>query len=276
MQKFECNTAISIFCSRCVKRVIAVSFLFGYYSQLSAQNKKAEPPVKKQVLATQTPDTAVFAPFDFSRDLQEQLPGLDSLVMIAHAHSPTVHKFESFSQAQKEKIALAKKSWSSNIQVFTNYSIGNQTLLLTGTASSDLNQISNGFRVGVNVGLPISELLTRGNRITLAKAEAQAAAEQVDEAALLLEKEVVLVYYQLLNAYRQWRTNQSLVEKSAISELLSERKLLANEISIADYTRIAEIKASADSRKFESEKLLFESYFTLQALLGVSLNSLKR
>lgn len=224
----------------------------------------------------QKADSLPKVPFDFNRDLQEQLPPLDSLMILARKNSPMLRKYLSFTLAQKEKIQLAKKSWSSNLQLQGNYSMGNQSLLLSGTAASDLNQLSNGYRVGVNIGLPLYEVLTRGNRIKLAKAEAQASVDQLAEASQILDKEIIDVYQQMLASFRQWRITQTLVEKSAISEMLAEKKLNENQIALADFTRISEIKSAADNRKFESEKLFFGSYYTLQVLLGVPLNSLKR
>jgi outer membrane protein TolC len=214
--------------------------------------------------------------FDFSRDIQDQLPPLDSLLLLAHQNSPMLEKYAAFNRAQKEKIALAQKSWSSNIQLQGNYSVGNQSLLLSGSASSDLNQLSNGYRFGINLGLPVYEFFTRPNRVRLAKAEAEASEFQLKEAVILLDKEIISTYHQMIASFRQMTTTQALVEKSTVSELLAEKKLYENQIPLADYTRISEIKAAAENRRYESEKLFYDSYYTLQALLGVPVQSLKR
>jgi outer membrane protein TolC len=213
--------------------------------------------------------------FDFSVDLEDQLPPLDSLLVIARENSPMLDKYHSFTQAQEAKVSLARKSWSSNIQVQGNYSMGNQSLLLSGTASSDLNQLSNGYRFGVNVGIPLFDLISRPSKIRLAQSEAQASVDQLNEARQMLDKEVISVYYQLITSYRQMRTTQMMVEKSVVSEMLAQKKLDENQIPLADYTRISEIRAAAENRKYESEKLFFDAFFTLQVMLGVSLESLK-
>ncbi len=214
--------------------------------------------------------------FDFSRDIQDQLPPLDSLLLLARQNSPMLEKFASFNKAQREKIALAQKSWSTNIQLQGNYSVGNQSLLLSGSANSDLNQLSNGYRMGINLGLPIYEFFSRPNRVKLAKAEADASEFQFKEAGLLLDKEVISTYFQMISSFRQMNTLQVLVEKANISELLAERKMNENQIPLAEYTRISEIRATSENRWYEAEKLFYDNYYTLQALLGVLIQSLKR
>jgi outer membrane protein TolC len=219
---------------------------------------------------------AGIATFDFNRDIQDQLPPLDSLMNIARAFSPMLEKFKNYSLAEREKIELARKSWSSNIQIQANYAMGNQSLLLSGSAASDLNQLSNGYRAGINLGLPIYELFTRPNRIKLAQAEAKAAKDQMNEAGLLVDREVAQIYYQLLASFKQMLVTQSFTDKAIISDLLAEKQLEKNQISLADYTRISEIRAGTEGRKYEAEKNFYNAYFSLQIILGVPLETLKR
>lgn len=214
--------------------------------------------------------------FTFSREIEDQLPNLDSLQQLARLFSPMMQKFTTISKAQQQKIELAKKSWSQHLQLQGNYAIGNQSLLLSGSTSTDINQLSNGYRFGVNLGFPIFDLLSRNNRIKLAKAEALAAEEQVDEAGLLVDKEVVTFYFQLTSYFRQLRTAIGFSEKAAVSEELARKRLDGNQIPLADFTRIAEIRAIAESRKFDAERNFFEAFFSLQAILGVPLESLRR
>lgn len=215
-------------------------------------------------------------PFDFNKEIQDQLPPLDSLMIIARAYSPMLEKYKNFSQAEREKIEIARKTWSTHIQIQGNYAIGNQNLLLSGSSGSDINQLSNGYRFGVNLGFPIYELLTRPNRIKLARSEAQAAKDQYDEAGLLVDKEVAQIYYQLLASFKQMKITQNFADKAAISDLLAEKQLEQNQVSLADYTRISEIRAGSENRKFEAEKNFYSAYFGLQIILGVPLETLKR
>lgn len=214
--------------------------------------------------------------FTFTKEIEDQLPTLDSMQQIARLFSPMMQKFATISKAQQEKIDLAKKSWSQHLQLQGNYAMGNQSLLLSGSTNTDINQLSNGFRFGVNIGFPIFDLLSRNNRIKLAKAEAQAALEQVDEAGLLVDKEVVTFYFQLTSYFRQLRTAIGFSEKAAVSEELARKRLDGNQIPLADYTRIAEIRAIAESRRFDAERNFYEAFFSLQAILGVPLEKLRR
>lgn len=254
--------------------VVFIFLLFLYFFDTSINLYGQKTGVKTAAIIDTTGNTPVI--FDFSKELQDQLPPLDSLMIIARDFSPMLDKYQSFSQAQKEKIELARKSWSVNIQLQGNYAIGNQNLILSGSGASDLNQLSNGYRMGLNLGLPLYEFFTRPNRIRLAKAEHKASEDQMREAALLVDKEVADGYYQLLASFKQMKVTFEFAEKSAISEMIAAKKLEENQIPIADYTRISEIRAGSEGRKYEAEKNFYTAYFSLQIILGIPLSSLKR
>jgi outer membrane protein TolC len=214
--------------------------------------------------------------FDLSRDLQEQLPPIDTLMKIAHEQSPMVLKFTTKSLAEKQKIALAKKTWGNHLQIFSNYSTGNQGLLLSGTTSSDVTTITNGYRAGINVSVPLNEFMTRRDRIRLAQAEYESANWQTIEAIKLVDMQIVTTYQKLLLAHKQVRANLEFSEKAAISEKLAEQQMHDNQIKLSEYTSICEIRTLSDNRLFESENNFYEMYSNLELLLGVHLISLKK
>jgi outer membrane protein TolC len=214
--------------------------------------------------------------FDLSRDLQEQLPPIDTLMKIAHEQSPGVLKYSAQSRAEKEKIALAKKTWGNHIQLFTNYSFGNQGLVINGTTASDVNTSTNGYRAGVNLSVPINEILTRKNRIKLAEAEYESATWQEVEAMRLVDIDIVTNYQKLLLAHKQVRVNMEFSEKAAVSEQLAEKQLRDNQIKLSEYTSVSEIRMLAENRLFEAQNNFYETYSKLELLLGVHLSSLKR
>lgn len=214
--------------------------------------------------------------FDFNKDLDEQLPSLDSLMVIAHERSPMVLKYAAIMRAEKEKILLAKKTWSNHLQIYGNYSMGNQGLITSGTSATEVNTLSNGYRTGVNFSIPINEFLTRGNRIRLAKAEFESATYQQMEAVQMVDLDIVTYYHKLILAHKQVKVNMEFAEKAAINERLAEIQLHDNQIKLTDYTRISEIRALADNRYFEAQSNFLDVYKHLELLLGVSLISLKR
>lgn len=227
-----------------------------------------------QVVRSQS--TESISGFDLSRDIQEQLPPLDTLMKIAHERSPMVLKYSFKTAAEKEKIALAKKTWGNHLQVFTNYSTGNQGLVISGTTASDVNSISNGYRAGINVSLPINEILTRKNRIRLAEAEYESSIWQETEARQLVDMEIVTNYQKLILSHRQVRANMEFAEKAAMNEQLAEKQFRDNQIKLVDYVSVSQVKTLAENRLFESQNDFNETYNKLELLLGVPLSSLKQ
>lgn len=215
------------------------------------------------------------ANFDFTRDLDEQLPSLDSIMIIAHQRSPMVLKFEASMRAEKEKISLAKKNWSNYLQVYANYSTGNQGVI-TSSSANEISTLTTGYRTGVNVSVPLYEFMTRGNRVRLAKAEFESAEYQQQEAIQAVDLEIITYYQKLLLAHKQVKLNMEFAEKAAINERLAEIQLRDNQMKLTDYTRVSEIRALADNRYFESQSNFLDIYKRLELLLGVSLVSLKR
>lgn len=215
------------------------------------------------------------ANFDFTRDLDEQLPPLDSIMIIAHQRSPMVLKFEALSRAEKEKISLAKKSWSNYFQVYGNYSTGNQGVI-TSSSTNEVSTLTTGYRTGVNVTVPLNEFMTRGNRVRLAKAEFESAEYQQQEAIQSIDLEIITYYQKLLLAHKQVKLNMDFAEKAAINERLAEIQLRDNQMKLTDYTRVSEIRALADNRYIEAQSNFLDTYKRLELLLGVSLISLKR
>jgi outer membrane protein TolC len=214
--------------------------------------------------------------FDLSRDIEEQLPPLDTLMLIAHERSPMVLKFAATSRAEQEKISLQKKTWTNHIQIFGNYSTGNQGAIITGTTVSDINSYATGWRAGVNLSVPIYEFVSRSSRIRLAKAEYQSATYQTAEAIQLVDMDIITLYEKLLFAHKQVRNNLEFAEKARINEELAGIQLRENQTKLADYTRISEIRALADNRLTESQSLFLEVYNKLELMLGVTLISIKR
>ncbi|MCH8553965.1 MAG: TolC family protein [Schleiferiaceae bacterium] len=216
---------------------------------------------------------AVHQVFDLSVDLSRQLPSLDTLFAIARQYSPMVNKNVEFYQAQIQKIKLEKRRYWKHISLFANYSEGNQGLIIPG---EDVSQLMQGYRYGVNLQFPLEELMTRRARVKLAKHEAFAYDEMRKEMEILLHRDIVRLYTNLIKYQRQMNLHQDFLAKARINERVAERQYRENQIKLMDYTRISEIRALAESRFEDSSAEFYQQFFELEVVLGQPLYLLKR
>lgn len=205
--------------------------------------------------------------------IAESLPSLDSLIFLAIKNHPTIQLNEAMSQASFEKLKVQKRSWSTNVSGFYNYSLGNQSLIISGTANSDINNVANGYRYGVNLALPLSEFIQRGPRIKAAKSEFEASQLKVDEVTQVLARQVVEEYHYLLSAEELLRIKSRAFENSRINENLSEKAYREGSITILEYSRVMEMTATAEAEYVLARKDFLTAFRQFEILIGTDLSN---
>lgn len=216
--------------------------------------------------------TMVFAnPMPIS--VAETLPSLDSLIYLAVKNHPTIQLNEAMSQASFEKLKVQKRSWSTNVSGFYNYSLGNQSLIISGTANSDINNVANGYRYGINLALPLSEFVQRGPRVKAAKSEFEASQLKVDEVIQVLARQVVEEYHYLLSAEELLRIKSRAFENSRINENLSEKAYREGSITILEYSRVMEMTATAEAEYVLARKDFLTAFRQFELLIGTELSN---
>lgn len=214
--------------------------------------------------------------FNLMEDIMTQLIPLDDIVDIGLMFSPNIKRNNAIIDSEKERVIIQKKLWSNHIQVFTNYSFGNQGIIIAGSADSNINTIANGYRFGVNVSVPLYEFYTRPNRVKLAKAELSAAEHMRDAIELEVKQEIIKAYFRLISTQKSMLNNHDFLNKCMVSEKIGEFKFKDNQISITDYTRLSEISSLARERYNNAYADFLAEYKNLEALLGIELHFLKR
>ena len=208
-------------------------------------------------------------------DLSQQLPPLDTLKYIALQNSPQVKFQEAVVRKNQAQIDFSKKLWQNNIVGSMNFSTGNQNLLLLdNTSDLQSTSITNGYRAGVNVNIPLYEFSGRKSRIQLHREELSAARYKKEESELLLERQVEAEYYQLIAAQRILKIRADARESAAINEVMAEQQFQQGVIGIAELSRVKEITAKSQVEYEMSYATYFTRYHQFEALIGVSLQKL--
>src|ERR1700761_3828756 len=114
------------------------------------------------------------AVLDEHRDLKSQLLPLDSILAIAVKHSPSVKFQEDLIGSAKAQLEFSRRLWTNNIVGFVNYSGGNQSIVSADSqtpGSSSSSNITSGLRAGIQINLPLYELVGRKSRLKIYKYE---------------------------------------------------------------------------------------------------------
>ncbi len=214
--------------------------------------------------------------FDLNTDINLQLPPLDSLIILAVEQHPTIRLNQELEGAAQRRVDLAAKTWTNMIGAFFNYGYGNQNLVAAGSSNSDLVSIANGYRVGVNVSVPLSEFATRRDRISLQKHELEATRLKTSEMALVISEQIIDEYYNLLSAQRLMRIRGGMQEASRNNLMLAEQDYRSGNTEVTNYARMMEIYTIAQAEYEIARKGFFVAYSKLELVLGVPLHTLYR
>ncbi len=232
-------------------------------------------PAYTQTTGVAKSTTAVM--LDDQKELQEQMIPLDSILELAVKNSPAVNFQKDLIESAKSQLEFSKKLWTNNIVGFVNYSAGNQSIVsadsqTAGTQSS--SNITNGLRMGVQINLPLYELVGRKSRIKIYKHDLNSTINKKDESIQELKKEVVLQYYNLLYA-SSLLTIRSEARQTAINQYsIAEKQFRDGIIEVGELSRLKtfDVNARAD---YEEAKRQFSTYYhQFEILIGVPFSQL--
>jgi hypothetical protein len=110
----------------------------------------------------------------------------------------------------------------------------------------------------------------------MAEHEAQAYVYIQEEMAVLLNRDLVRLYNQLIRSQRQMNLHRDFMERAKMNENIAEKQYRENQLRLMDYTRIIEIRALAESRYEDANAEFYSAFFELEVLLGQPLYLLKK
>ena len=206
--------------------------------------------------------------------LENQLPKLDSLIVVAIANHPTVKVNQALVGSAETRVKMAKKSWSNLLRVYADYSYGNQAILYA--SGSDLSNIANGYRTGANLSIPLSEIFTRGNRINLQKQELEATYYKTKEMELTISNQVIEEYNSALLGQKLMLIRLEMQEKARTNLQQMEMEFNLGNLDPTAYLRNQEIYTIARSEYENARKNFFVAIQKLEILLGDSLANIIR
>jgi outer membrane protein TolC len=217
---------------------------------------------------------------DVNQDIAVQLLPFDDVMKIAVSHSPAIKYQNEVTNGLNSAYQGSKVQILQNIAGFANYSTGNQAIISTGTTSitgrDALGQLSNGYRVGVDVRLPIYELFGRKHQVRQAYSNYRASVIQKDIVELQLKEQLIGVYQDMITTQQLLKVilldEQASLTALRVAEVeIQKGRISANEMAMIT-SRYVQAKTSSEQAKGNFLKNVH--YF--EALVGVPIQRLKR
>jgi outer membrane protein TolC len=221
----------------------------------------------ENLLAQQNKDIEKY--INLTEPLEDQLPNLDSLIKIAITNHPTVKVNKALIGSAEARINLAKKSWSNLIRVYSDYSYGNQAILYT--SGTDLSNVANGYRIGANLSIPLSEVFLKKDQVKLQKQELEATYYKTKEMELTISNQVIEEYNSALLGQKLMLIRLEMQEKARTNLQQMEMEFNLGNLEATSFLRNQEIYTIAQSEYENARKNFFVAIQKLEILLGESL-----
>lgn len=218
-------------------------------------------------------DTLVF---NVDLDISLQLLPLDSILQIAYENSPALKYEDAMIETKIQNLRYTRVLMFQGISGFYNYSLGDQSIVVTGTTPVDNAQFANGYRYGVNIQIPLSVILGQGRRNKQMKAELLAARHRKDQVRMDVRREIQRIYVNMLEAQRKMNVRAEDAQASFLTVKVAEEELEEGKIPPSEYSRLRNIYAIAQSN-LENERANFlRAFYDLEALVGVDMKQLRK
>ena len=211
---------------------------------------------------------------DLNRSIAEQLPSLDSLIAMAVAHNPTVKLNQELVGVAADRVKLEKNSWTEMVRGYYDYSAGNQSLVVTGLQNNDINNLTNGYRAGVNISLPLYQLTTRKTRIRLQQQELRATEYKTQEVEIEVARLVIEEYNNVIAGQKLMKNQSEMVELARSNFQIAEAEYKTGNMEGAVFIRNAEILNIARANYENARKEFFIAVQNLELLIGSPLSQI--
>jgi outer membrane protein TolC len=214
---------------------------------------------------------------DVDQDIAVQLLPFDELVKIAALNSPLIKYQNEIANSLNSTYAIAKAQILQNLSGYANYSGGNQVILSSGgDRNTNIGQIANGYRVGVDLRVSLFDLFGRKHQIKQAYSSYKAAVLQKETIEVQLKRDMVGTYQDMITA-------QQILKLRLADEQASLTGLRVAESEMQKGKIVAEVLAEAANRyaqaKVASEEVkgaFIKNVRYFEILVGMPIQRLKR
>lgn len=235
--------------------------------------------------ASPTFDTAAFRKdfgeikLDLNKELLDQLVPVDSFVTLAIANNPGLKAQEALIEAGEQQIKLGRREWQNGVFVSFNQNIGNQSLFYNSNnepVGTQSTSSTTGYRLGLNVNVPLYWFFARNNRIQIYKNELEVRKETGEKLKQDLARIVIAEYNSMLSTHRILLIASNSRSSARMLLDMANHQFQQGDISIGDYTSVMGLASKSESDYEIARRDFYTWYQQLEKLVGVRLDKLVR
>jgi outer membrane protein TolC len=259
---------------------IVITLIIGFLSsdQVNAQITE-NTSIQEQGLLSTVEGISNIKTIDLTKDLREQLVPLDSLITIAAMNSPTMKAQDALIAAGADQIKFARREWQNGVFGTFTQSLGNQNSFFNTNQEPEAIQsatVQTGFRLALNVNVPLFLLFGRTSRINVYKHELEVRRLTLEKLKLDVSRQVVYEYNNMITAHKMMMIASASRGTSRLLLDMADKQFSQGDISIADFSSISAITTKAETDYEISKKDFYTNYQQLEKLLGKRLDTLVR
>ncbi len=216
---------------------------------------------------------------DLNKELSDQFVPIDSLIKVAIQNSPTIQAQDALIDASKDQIKFARREWQNGISGTFSQSMGNQSLFYDSNQEVNTVQSSSlqtGYRLGLNVSVPLFLLFGRTSRINVYEHEREVREKTGEKIKLDVSRQVISEYNEMLSAHRILLLSTRSRGTTRLLQEMADKQFAQGDITIADYSSVAAIASKAEQDYEIARSNFYNKYLSLEKLLGVRLDTLVR
>lgn len=217
--------------------------------------------------------------FDFSIDLAEQLLPIDTVLQIAVQNSASVRMTEYEMLKFKHNQNYTRYLILNSLQVFYNYTYGNQfTNLVQSNVATDVQSanLGVGYRVGVNLSIPFGEFLGRSSRLRSQYYETELVRQKMEDVSRIVKKQVVDDYFNLIQAQKTLLVKSQDMETSRVTAEIALIDFKRGKIPPSELSRYRNILAIAETNFELAKRDFMVAYYKLEITIGIPLYKIKK
>lgn len=244
------------------------------YSEVDSLKMRMEKPsydLKMQLVDTNT--------FDINKEIEEQLIPLDSIIYYVTEKSANYKMAVAETNKFKYNRDYIKWIWLNSVQLFYNYGYGDQvTYIVSSNQQNDVatQNLGIGYRVGINVVLPLGDLMGRSARLKSLKSETEMAQHKQEEAKRIYKRLIIDDYFALISNQKLLLVKSQDLETSRITAELAFIEMRRGKTQPAELSRLRNIMAVAEVGYEQARRDFLASYYRFETTLTQPLTNFKK
>lgn len=212
--------------------------------------------------------------FDINKDLEEQLISIDSILLVATENSANVKMAIAETNKFKYNREYIKWVYLNSIQLFYNWGYGNSLSNIDASNQTSVvaaQNVSAGYRVGINLVFPMGDLIGRSARLKSLFHETELARHKQDETRRMYKRVIIEDYFNLIANQKLLIVKSQDLESSRITAELALVEMRRGKIPPAELSRLRSILAIAEIGYEQAKRDFLSSYYKLETTLTVPL-----